>query len=211
MPVRLDQDRGPRWCRGRIPPRRRGTAVRTRTERVHSTAPSRLPSQHQRTQRFGVPPRRNADIPRSRRPLERPTLYERRVNPRPAVFASSQEFFKDGCPDSSHRLRYLADRPAKRREREESIDGRALRAQCLHPKASGLHGSRRRSRNFTGRVDRPRHGGTDGGNNRRRRGLVDRFGAVARGAAFAMVSMAVEQLSYLPAPLSRILDLTKLA
>ena len=65
------------------------------------------------------------------------------------------------------------------------------------------------SRNFPGRVDRPRHVGTHGGNNRRRRGLVDRFGAVARGAAFAMVSMAAEQLSYLPALSSRILHRTK--
>lgn len=83
MPVLLDQHRDPRWCPSRIPNRRLDTAARTRLGRARSAAPNLLPQQDQRTQRYGVPPLRNADIPRQRRRPERPTANERRVNPRP--------------------------------------------------------------------------------------------------------------------------------
>ena len=79
-PLRLDRHQVAPWYRARRPPRRRGTAAPTRTERVRSAAPNLLLSQHQRTRRYGVPSPGNADIPRRRRRFEKPTANERRVN-----------------------------------------------------------------------------------------------------------------------------------
>ena len=76
------------WYRARTPPRRRGTAAPTRTERVRSAAPNLLLSQHQRTRRYGVPSPGNADIPRRRRRFEKPTANERRVNAPRSVSAN---------------------------------------------------------------------------------------------------------------------------